>query len=223
VTNDRYRGDGLEQHGQGYRADEDGKKLGAHMTLVVAPYYNRPTEAGLYRHFRQIAEEVDIPLILYNIPSRTGVNMLPDLVAQLAQIPNIAGIKEASGSVQQAAEIYRLTKGNFPFSQETTTSSFHDGCWGDRRYLGSLEHTARPNEGARDAFLEEKDPLKALDLHVKLMPFFHACSPRRTRTSKEALYYMGLIEREIRPPLCALSEENSASLRELLKEHGLLR
>ena len=93
---------------------EIAKNLGAHMALVVAPYYNRPTQAGLYNHFRQIAEEVDIPLVLYNIPARTGVNMLPDLVARLAQIPNIAGIKEASGSVQQAADIYRLTKGAIP-------------------------------------------------------------------------------------------------------------
>ena len=69
------------------------------MALVVAPYYNRPTQEGMYQHFRKVAEEVDLPLVLYNMPGRTGVNMLPELVARLAQIPNIVAIKEASGSV----------------------------------------------------------------------------------------------------------------------------
>ena len=94
------------------------------MALVVAPYYNRPTQAGLYNHFKQIAEEVDIPLVLYNIPSRTGVNMLPDLVARLAQIPNIAGIKEASGLRAAGGRHLQAYKGrDSPYSPGTTTSS----------------------------------------------------------------------------------------------------
>ena len=89
------------------------KKLGTDMVLLVAPYYNRPTQEGLYGHFKKVAENVDIPIVLYNIPTRTGVNMLPELVARLAEIPNVVAIKEASGSLQQVADIYRLTKGRF--------------------------------------------------------------------------------------------------------------
>ena len=100
---------------------EIAKNLGADMALVVAPYYNRPTQEGMYQHFRKVAEDVDLPLVLYNIPGRTGVNMLPELVARLAQIPNIVAIKEAAGSVQQVADIFRLTKGPFPYSPGTTT------------------------------------------------------------------------------------------------------
>ena len=93
---------------------EKARKLGSDMVLLVAPYYNRPTQEGLYQPFQgRLRRSVDIPIVLYNIPTRTGVNMLPELVARLAEIPNIVGIKEASGSLQQVAEIYRLTKGKF--------------------------------------------------------------------------------------------------------------
>jgi 4-hydroxy-tetrahydrodipicolinate synthase len=204
---------------------EIAKNLGAHMALVVAPYYNRPTQAGLYNHFRQIAEEVDIPLIVYNVPARTGVNMLPDLVARLAQIPNIAGIKEASGSVQQAADIYRLTRGEFPIlsgDDNLFLPMMSVGATGVISVVSNIL-TARM-KALGDAFLEEKDPVKARDLHVWLMPLFHGLfietSPGPV---KEALYHMGMIEKGIRPPLCGLTEQNSSYLKELLKEYGLFQ
>ncbi|MGD0486222.1 MAG: 4-hydroxy-tetrahydrodipicolinate synthase [Syntrophorhabdales bacterium] len=204
---------------------EIAKNLGAHMALVVAPYYNRPTQAGLYNHFRQIAEEVDIPLIVYNVPARTGVNMLPDLVARLAQIPNIAGIKEASGSVQQAADIYRLTRGEFPIlsgDDNLFLPMMSVGATGVISVVSNILPARMKALG--DAFLEEKDPVKARDLHVWLMPLFHGLfietSPGPV---KEALYHMGMIEKGIRPPLCGLTEQNSSYLKELLKEYGLFQ
>jgi len=204
---------------------EIAKNLGAHMALVVAPYYNRPTQAGLYNHFRQIAEEVDIPLIAYNVPARTGVNMLPDLVARLAQIPNIAGIKEASGSVQQAADIYRLTRGEFPIlsgDDNLFLPMMSVGATGVISVVSNILPARMKALG--DAFLEEKDPVKARDLHVWLMPLFHGLfietSPGPV---KEALYHMGMIEKGIRPPLCGLTEQNSSYLKELLKEYGLFQ
>ncbi|MGB4224919.1 MAG: 4-hydroxy-tetrahydrodipicolinate synthase, partial [Syntrophorhabdus sp.] len=89
---------------------QSAKNVGADMCLLTTPYYNKPTQEGLYQHYKKVAEEVDIPIILYNIPGRTGINMNPDTIARLAQIPNIVGIKEASGSLFQVAEIYRLAK-----------------------------------------------------------------------------------------------------------------
>ena len=83
------------------------RTLGADGALVVTPYYNRPTQDGLYRHFAAIAEAVDLPLVLYNVPGRTGVNLLPETVVRLAEIPGIVGIKEASGSLDQASQIVR--------------------------------------------------------------------------------------------------------------------
>jgi 4-hydroxy-tetrahydrodipicolinate synthase len=201
------------------------KNLGAHMALVVAPYYNRPTQAGLYNHFRQIAEEVDIPLIAYNVPARTGVNMLPDLVARLAQIPNIAGIKEASGSVQQVADIYRLTKGEFPIlsgDDNLFLPMMSVGATGVISVVSNILPARMKALG--DTFLEEKDPVKARELHVWLMPLFHGLfietSPGPV---KEALYHMGMIEKGIRPPLCGLTEQNSSYLKGLLKEYELFQ
>lgn len=201
------------------------KNLGAHMALVVTPYYNRPTQAGLYNHFRQIAEEVDIPLVLYNVPARTGVNMLPDLVARLAQVPNIAAIKEASGSVQQAADIYRLTKGEFPIlsgDDNLFLPMMSVGATGVISVASNILPARMKALG--DAFLEEKDPEKARGLHVWLMPFFHGLFiETNPGPVKEALYHMGMIEKGIRPPLCGLTEQNSSYLKGLLKEYGLFQ
>ncbi len=204
---------------------EIAKKLGSHAALVVAPYYNRPTQAGLYNHFKQIAEAVDIPLVLYNIPSRTGVNMLPDLVARLAQVPNIAGIKEASGSVQQAADIYRLTKGRFPILSGDDNLFLPMMSVGATGVISVVSNILPARVKALgDAFLEEKNPEKARDLHVLLMPFFHALFIETSPAPvKEALYHMGMIEKEIRPPLCGLTEQSSSYLKGLLKEHGLFQ
>jgi 4-hydroxy-tetrahydrodipicolinate synthase len=87
--------------------------LGADGALVVTPYYNRPTQEGLYRHFAAIAEAVDLPIILYNVPGRTGADLLPETVARLAEIPRIVGIKEASGSLDRASQIVREATRNF--------------------------------------------------------------------------------------------------------------
>ncbi|MCK5287232.1 MAG: 4-hydroxy-tetrahydrodipicolinate synthase, partial [Thermodesulfovibrionia bacterium] len=87
---------------------EKAKEMGADGALLVTPYYNKPTQEGLYRHYKKVAEKVDIPIILYNVPSRTGVNLLPQTVARLSEIKNIVGIKEATGDMKQVSEVIRL-------------------------------------------------------------------------------------------------------------------
>ncbi len=89
------------------------QRVGADGLLVVVPYYNRPTQEGLYRHFKTVAESTDLPVLMYNIPGRTGTNMLPETVSRLSEVRNIAGIKEASGSVDQVSEIRRCTPEHF--------------------------------------------------------------------------------------------------------------
>jgi 4-hydroxy-tetrahydrodipicolinate synthase len=201
------------------------KHLGADMALIVAPYYNRPTQEGMYLHFRKVAEEVDIPLILYNIPGRTGVNMLPELVARLAEIPNIVGIKEASGSVQQVADIFRLTKGKF------SILSGDDNLFLPMMSLGgtgviSVISNMMPGrmKDLGKAFLEENNPAKACEIHVQLMPLFHGMFIETNPVPvKEALYHMGVIEKEVRLPLCQLSEQNRNYVKELIKGYGLFQ
>lgn len=204
---------------------ESAKRLGADMCLLTTPYYNKPTQEGLYLHYKEIAETVDVPLVLYNIPGRTGINMAPETIRRVAEIPNIVGIKEASGSLVQVSEIYRLTGGNF------TILSGDDNIFLPMMSVGavgviSVVSNIMPKElkGLYRAFLEKKDIEKARDLHTRLMPLFQGMFIETNPIPvKEALHYMGMIEKEFRLPLCPLSDANSKYLKGLLKEKGLLR
>jgi len=202
---------------------EIAKNLGADLALVVAPYYNRPSQEGLYRHFKKVAEDVDLPLILYNIPGRTGVNMLPELVARLAQIPNVVAIKEAAGSMQQVADIYRLTKGEFPiFSGDDNLflPMMSVGATGVISVVSNMVPAKMRMLG--EAFLGG-DVAKALSLHVELMPLFAGLFVEVNPVPvKEALHYMGYMEKDVRMPLCALSKENSELVKGLVRDFGLL-
>ena len=201
------------------------KKLGADGALLVAPYYNRPTPEGLYRHFRKVAEEVNIPLVLYNIPTRTGVNMMPDLVARLSEIPGIVAIKEASGSVLQAAEIYRLTGGKMTVLSGDDNLFLPAMSVGAQGVISVLSNVLpRKMKELAQAYLDEKNIDKALKLNIELMPLFQAMFIEVNPIPvKEALFYMGMIDEEFRLPLCPLSEQNGRTLKGILESYGLLR
>ena len=204
---------------------EGAKRLGADACLLTTPYYNKPTQEGLYRHYKEIAEAVDISLVLYNIPGRTGINMAPETIKRVAEIPNIVGIKEASGSLVQVSEIYRLTGGRF------TIFSGDDNIFLPMMSVGavgviSVVSNIMPKELKElyRAFAEEEDIKKARDLHTRLMPLFQGMFIETNPIPvKEALYYIGMIEKEFRLPLCPLSDANSRYLKGLLKVYGLLR
>lgn len=199
------------------------KKLGADMCLLTTPYYNKPTQEGLLRHFLEIAQSVPVPLVLYNIPGRTGVNMTPETIAQLARTKNIVGIKEAAGSLTQVSDIYRLTKGRFAIL------SGDDNLFLPMMSVGavgviSVFSNIMPRElkTLYRAFMVEQDTAKALKVHTKLMPVFQAMFIETNPIPvKEALYRMGMIAREYRLPLCPMSEKNADFLKGLLGEYGL--
>ncbi len=199
------------------------KDLGSDLALVVAPYYNRPTQEGMYQHFKKVAEEVDLPLVLYNVPGRTGVNMLPELVARLAGIPNIAAIKEASGSVQQVADIFRLTKGAFTILSGDDNLFLPMMSVGAAGVISVLSNILPGRVKALGrAYMEEKDQDKARSIHTELMPLFSGMFIETNPVPvKEALYHMGMIEKHVRLPLVNMSAANSAQLQGLLKEYGL--
>jgi 4-hydroxy-tetrahydrodipicolinate synthase len=201
------------------------KNLGADAALVVAPYYNKPTQEGMYQHFKKVAEEVNIPLVLYNVPGRTGVNMSPELTARLAEIPNIAGIKEASGSVQQVADIYRLTHGSFAVLSGDDNLFLPMMAVGAVGVISVVSNVVPARVKALGkAFMEEKDIEKAKSVHMELMPLFQGMFVETNPVPvKEVLYQVGLMERDVRLPLCELSEKNRSYLVEVLKGYGLVR
>lgn len=198
------------------------KKAGADAALIITPYYNKPTQKGMYEHFKAVAEAVDIPIIVYNVPGRTAVNLLPETVIELSKIENIVGVKEASGSLDQATEIILNVDDNFSVLSGEDSLSFPLFCIGAKGVI-SVATNIVPDMMANmwDAF-ERGDIKTARDTHLKLFPLFKAIFFETNPIPvKKAAYLMGLAEDEIRLPLVKLSEQNEVKLRKVLTDLGI--
>jgi len=198
------------------------KKAGADAALIITPYYNKPTQKGMYEHFKAVAEAVDIPIIVYNVPGRTAVNLLPETVIELSKIKNIVGVKEASGSLDQATEIILNVDDNFSVLSGEDSLSFPLFCIGAKGVI-SVATNIVPDMMANmwDAF-ERGDVKTARDIHLKLFPLFKAIFFETNPIPvKKAAYLMGLAEDEIRLPLVKLSEQNEVKLRKVLTDLGI--
>ena len=193
------------------------KKIKAGGVLVVTPYYNRPTQEGLYRHYSYLAKKVDIPFVLYNVPGRTGVCLAPQTVARLAKIPNIVAIKEASGNLDLVDQILGLC--------DITVISGEDSLTFPMMALGAqgvISVTANVVPGLVREMVHATlngDLEGGRELHQKLYPLskvlFVETNPIPVKT---ALGMMKLIRPELRLPLCEMSEENRKKLKEVLKQ-----
>ncbi len=199
------------------------KGAGADAILSVAPYYNKPTQEGLYLHYKTIAEKCDLPLVLYNVPGRTSVNILPKTVIRLSEIDNIVGIKEASGSLNQVSEIIEGAKEGFSVISGDDFLTLPMMAIGGTGVI-SVTANVVPELVARqyDAFVEGNLD-EARSLHHKLfklhLAMFYETNPIPVKT---ALAMMGLIEEEFKLPLCKMSDENKERLREVLKSMELI-
>jgi 4-hydroxy-tetrahydrodipicolinate synthase len=199
------------------------KKVGADGCLVITPYYNKPTQNGLYLHFKQIAETVDIPVVMYNVPGRTGVNMLPSTAAKLSKIKNIIGLKEASGNITQISQIVRECGEEFDVLSGDDAMTFPILAVGGKGVISVAANIA-PAEvaGLVEAF-NGGDINKSRKMHLKMLPLFGAMfyetNPIPVKTS---MNLMGMISDEIRLPLCKMSEENLKKLKTTLKEYKLI-
>jgi len=196
---------------------------GADAILSVAPYYNKPTQEGLYQHYKTVAEAISVPLVLYNVPGRTSVNILPDTVIRLSEIDNIVGIKEASGSLNQVSEIIEGAKEGFSVISGDDFLTLPMMSVGGTGVI-SVSSNVVPELVARqyDAFIEGKLE-EAKELHHKLYKLhkamFYETNPIPVKT---ALYLMGLIEEEFKLPLCKMSDTNKEKLKTVLKEMNLI-
>ncbi len=200
---------------------QEAESLGMDGVLVVCPYYNKPPQEGLYQHFKKIAENTKLPIIIYNIPGRTGVNMTPETVERLSYIPNIIGIKEASGSVEQVSEIARRIS---RAGTELYIWSGDDGLTlpflscGAIGVISVAAHlTAREMKEMIQKFFEGKRE-EALALHLNLLPFFKALfTTTNPIPVKAALKLAGFPVGGLRPPLIEASEKEIQSLQEAMK------
>lgn len=201
------------------------KKAGADAALLICPYYNKPTQEGLYRHFKAIAEEVDLPLVLYNIPSRTGINMLPETVARLAKdCKNIIGIKEASGNLDQMSKLKSLTPENFLLISGDDALTLPILAIGGVGVISVLANILPREVEELVRKFEAGDIEAARHIHYKIYPLIKAMFLETNPIPvKSAMSMMGLISAEIRLPLSPLTEENKKKLQRLLKKMGLLK
>ena len=199
------------------------KRVGADGALLITPYYNKPTQEGLFHHFEAIAKAVDLPQILYNIPGRTSVNMLPDTTARLSQIPSIIGIKEGSGSLQQVSEIIYRSKPNFLVLSGDDPLTLPMMALGGKGVITVTANVA-PSDMAHMVLAAQKgDYEQARKLHYKLTPLFNTLFLETNPIPvKAALSMMGKMSEEVRLPLTPLSEEYRPKLREALQQAGVL-
>ncbi len=197
---------------------------GADASLQVSPYYNRPTQRGLYEHFKAIANSVEIPIILYNIASRTGVNIEPETVARLAcDCKNIVAIKEASGSLEQMSRIKQLCPPNFILLSGDDALTLPVLGIGGTGIISVVANIV-PREVANMVNEFEKGNIKkAQHIHYKLLPLIKAVFIETNPISiKTAMGLLGLCEPDLRLPLCSMAPENIEKLKKALKEYGLL-
>lgn len=198
------------------------KKVGANAVLLVNPYYNKPTQRGLIEHFRTVARSVDIPIVLYNIPGRTAVSLTPETVAELAQEKNIVAIKEASGSLEQVSAILSICKITVLSGDDALTLPMMSvGATGVISVAANIvpEEVAKMVKAYLDGKMEE-----AKKLHYKLFPLFKVLFIETNPIPlKAAMQMMGMIEEELRLPLCPMSDGNRSKLRDALKQYGLLK
>ncbi len=216
-------GTGANATAEALELTEGARKAGADGALLVTPYYNKPSQEGLYRHYATLAEQVDIPQVVYNVPGRTGCDLLPATLARLAPLDNVVAIKEASGKVERVGEIHRLCGEDFVVLSGEDGLNFELMRAGAK---GCISVTANVVPGLMREFCEAMlagDVERGGELDARLQPLHRALFLESNPIPvKWALHEMGVIEDGIRLPLTPLAEQFREPLREVLRELELV-
>ena len=198
------------------------KKAGADASLQVSPYYNRPTQEVLYLHFKTIAEEVGLPMIVYNIASRTGVNIEPETMARISKVKNIVGVKESSGSLEQMSRIRYLCGDKFALISGDDALTLPLLSIGGAGVISVVNNIAPKDVSNMVAKFKKGDIEGARKLHYKLLPLIKAIFIETNPIPvKTAMSLMGMIEPDLRLPMCPMSEANLEKLKKALKDYGI--
>jgi len=197
---------------------------GAAAAMLISPYYNKPTDSGLIKHYETVANSCDIPILLYNVPSRTGINMGPHVVAELAKIENIVGIKEASGNIYQISQIIRLTQDqNFAVFSGDDGMTFPILTLGGKGVISVAANIIPKQMSDMTSAFFEGDIDAARRIHHATSPLMHALFLETNPIPvKTAMNLMGLAAGGLRLPLTPMGEENVAKLRCTMESLGLL-
>ncbi len=198
------------------------KKVGADATLQVGPYYNKPTQEGFYQHFKVIAEEIDLPVVLYNIPGRCGAGMTPETIARLAELDNIAAVKEATGSLDQASEIAMRCDLTILSGDDSLTLPI--ASVGGKGVISVVANIVPADVKAMTDLILEGDLASARQWHNKLFALSKNLLSLSTNPIpiKAAMSMLNMASEEMRLPMVALEESKKAVLRQALQDYGLL-
>jgi len=199
----------------------EAKKRGAHGALIITPFGNKPNPEGVYNHYAQIAGEVKLPIILYNVPSRTGMSIPPEVVARLSKISNIVGIKEASGSLDQVTRILNLCDITVLSGDDSLTLPML--AIGAKGVVSTVANLVPQDMAELVIAFFQGDLEGARRLHFKLFPLIKALFLEGNPIPlKGAMRLVGMLNGELRPPLAPLSEGNLNTLKGVMRDYGLI-
>jgi 4-hydroxy-tetrahydrodipicolinate synthase len=216
-------GTGSNSTAEAIRLTASAREMGADGALLISPYYNKPTQEGIFRHYKMIAAAVDLPIIVYNIPGRTGSNVAPETFARLCEIRNIVGIKEASGSMDQITDIRRLCGDRLTILSGDDSLVVPIMALGGKGVIATISNVMPREMHDLAAAGLAGDFERARALHYKMMPvmrmLFIEINPIPV---KQALALMGRCANELRMPLCPMSAPAADKLKNAMKELKLI-
>ena len=216
-------GTGSNSTAEAIRLTASARQMGADGALMISPYYNKPTQEGIFRHYKMVAAAVDLPLIVYNIPGRTGSNIAPETFARLCEIRNVVGIKEASGSMDQVSDIRRLCGDRLTILSGDDALVVPIMALGGKGVIATISNVMPRETHDLAAAALAGDFARARDIHYKMMPLMRALFIETNPIPvKQALAFMSRCANELRMPLCPMSAPAADRLRTAMKELKLI-
>ena len=216
-------GTGSNSTEEAIRLTREAEKSGADGALLISPYYNRPTQEGIYLHYKKVASEVGIPLIVYNIPARTGSKIEPETLARLAEINNIVGVKEATGSVDQAIDVIRLCGDRLAVYSGEDSLTFSLMALGGKGVISTVANIVPREMSELAGGCLKGEWEKGRELQLKLVPLIRAVFVETNPIPiKTAVSLMGKCRGDLRLPLTPMAEGNLRKLRQAMADFGLV-
>jgi 4-hydroxy-tetrahydrodipicolinate synthase len=215
-------GTGSNSTDEAVRLTREAEKSGADGALMISPYYNRPTQEGIYQHYKKVASEVGIPIIIYNIPGRTGSKIEPETLARLAEISNVAGVKEATGSVDQAIDVIRLCGDRLAVYSGEDSLIYSLMALGGKGVISTVANVAPKQTAQLTEACLKGDWEKGRAIQFKLIPLIRALFIETNPIPvKTALALMGKCSGHLRLPMTPMAEGNVKKLRQAMADFGL--
>ena len=216
-------GTGSNSTGEAVELTRGAEKAGADGALLISPYYNRPTQEGIYQHYKKVAESVGIPIIVYNIPARTGSKIEPETLARLSEIKNVAGVKEATGSVEQAIDVIRLCGEDLAVYSGEDSLTFSLMALGGKGVISTVANIVPKEMSQLTEACLKGNWESGRKLQLKLIPLIRSVFLETNPIPiKTALSLMSKCTGEMRLPLTPMSEGNLKKLKQTMTEFGLL-